>query len=66
MGSLLLLLYLSFYNIFSDTLAHPLENLVDWRFLKSHWLRAFLAIIQEQEYPYIWGLYSKIDDNINF
>ena len=34
--------------------------------LQSNWLKALLAITQEQDFPYIWELYSKIDININF
>ena len=31
--------------------------------LQCNWLKAILAITQEQEFPQIWDLYSKIDNN---
>ena len=38
----------------------------DQRILQSNWLKACLALTQEQEFPQIRDLYSKIDNNINF
>ena len=34
--------------------------------MQTNWLKAFQAITQEQEFSQIWGLYSKIDNTINF
>ena len=44
----------------------PTEDICDKRTLQSNWLKAFPAITQEQEFPQIWDLYSKIDNNVNF
>ena len=44
----------------------PSADICDYRILQSNWLKAFLAIIQEQAFPQIWDLYNKIDNNINF
>ena len=38
----------------------------DLRILQSNWLKAFPAITQDQEFPQIWDLYSKTDNNIKF
>ena len=43
----------------------PSGDRCDLRILQSHWLKAFPAITQEQGFPQIWDLYSKIDNNIN-
>ena len=44
----------------------PWGDICDQRILRSNWLKAFPAIIQEQEFSQIWYLYSKIYNNINF
>ena len=44
----------------------PSQDICDQRILQSNWLKAFPAITQEQKFPQIWDLYSKIDKNINF
>ena len=44
----------------------PSGNICDQRILQFNLLKTFLAIIQEQEFPQIRDLYSKIDKKINF
>ena len=44
----------------------PSGDRCDQRILQSNWLKAFPAVTQKQEFPKIWDLYSKIDNNINF
>ena len=46
--------------------AIPSGDICDPRILQSNWLTDFTAITQKQEFPQIWGLYSKIGNNINF
>ena len=36
------------------------------RIIQFLWLKAFLAVTEEQEFPQICNLYSKIENNINF
>ena len=44
----------------------PSEGICNQTALQSNWLKAFLAIIQKQEFPQIWYLFSKIDNKFNF
>ena len=43
----------------------PSEGICNQTALQSNWLKAFLAIIQKQEFPQIY-LFSKIDNKFNF
>ena len=43
----------------------PSGDICAQQILQSNWLKAFLAIIQEQ-FPQIWDLYCKIDNKIKF
>ena len=45
----------------------PSRDICDKRILQSYWLKAFLAIIQVQEFPpMMWDLCIKINNKINF
>ena len=34
--------------------------------MQFYWLKAFLTVTEEQKFPQIWDLYSKIENNLNF
>ena len=53
-------------KFFSSSGCLHVKNVIQSFYQEICVIKAFLAIIQKQEFPQIFDLYSKIDNNINF